>query len=369
MERPETQINLLIDAIYDAGATPSQWPSVIKSIAESAGAPGGVVFGFSKSRGLVFEYNGALDPLCADIFKLRHVNNAWVEGMARRPQNQVVISDSIISRRHLMQSAFYDEVLKPQNLAHGALATLTAGSDVEIQFSVQKPIRRGAFSSRELTTLRRLLPHVRRALGVSLRLRAQDSCAGTAGSLIDLFGCPAFTLDRRGSLVNTNCQAELLATSGTLPLSHNGLKWSDPSEHRRYLMATKDVMENAGMSALVLTQGTTRFELVFAALKTSAAPTYRYPPGRTAVVIALVTARSEHAYLLVDRDGPLARTLTDAERRVASAAALGISNAAVAQALGISLNTVKTHLRHVYHKLGVRRQSELVLLLNRANAD
>ena len=82
-----------------------------------------------------------------------------------------------------------------------------------------------------------------------------------------------------------------------------------------------------------------------------------------------MTARSEHAYLLVDRDGPLARTLTDAERRVASAAALGISNAAVAQALGISLNTVKTHLRHVYHKLGVRRQSELVLLLNRANAD
>ena len=346
MERPETQINLLIDAIYDAGATPSQWPSVIRSIAESAGAPGGVIFGFSRTRGLMFEYNGALDPHCSDIFKLRHANNAWVEGMARRPQNHLVISDSIISRRQLMQSEFYDEVLRPQHLAHGALATLTAGSDVVIQFSVQKSIQSGSFTSRELTTLRRLVPHVRRALGVSLRLPARHTSAGRAPTAIDLFGCPAFTLDRRGELVEANYQAQLLATSGILPLSKNGLKWSDLSQHRRCLIAMKDVVGGAGLRALVISQGITRFELVFAALKTGAAATYAHAPDTPAVVIALVTARSSHEYM-VDVDAPLARTLTDAERRVATAAASGISNAEIAQALGISLNTVKTHLRRV----------------------
>jgi len=60
--------------------------------------------------------------------------------------------------------------------------------------------------------------------------------------------------------------------------------------------------------------------------------------------------------------------LTVAERRVATIAASGISNAEIAGVLGISLNTVKTHLRRVYSKLDVKRQSELVLRLNRADA-
>jgi DNA-binding CsgD family transcriptional regulator len=57
--------------------------------------------------------------------------------------------------------------------------------------------------------------------------------------------------------------------------------------------------------------------------------------------------------------------LTVAERRVAAIAASGLSNAEIASVLAVSLNTVKTHLRRVYSKLDVKRQSELVLRLNR----
>jgi DNA-binding CsgD family transcriptional regulator len=368
MERRQINYDLLIDAIYDAGASPSLWPSVISSIAASAGAQGGVVFGFSKSRGLVIEYNGALDPLCAEIFKLRHTNNAWVQGMAQRPQNQLVASDSIIKRRDLMQSEFYDEVLRPQQIAHGALATLTAGFDIEIQFSVQKSIRDGPFTSRELSTLRRLVPHVRRSLGVSLRLPPRASPADRASTAIDLFGCPAFTLNRRGELVEINHQAQLLATSGMLPLSKGGLNWSGPSEHRRFLMAMKDVVRGAALRALVIAQETTRFELICAALK-NGGQTYGQAAGAPAVVVLLVNARSAHASHSSERHSALAKTLTEAERRVTKAAASGISHAEIARALGISLNTAKTHLRRIYHKLGVKRQAELVLLLNRVDAD
>lgn len=51
--------------------------------------------------------------------------------------------------------------------------------------------------------------------------------------------------------------------------------------------------------------------------------------------------------------------LTGQERTVASLAAEGLSNAGIAQSLGISARTVAHHLQHVYAKLGVSGRQEL----------
>ena len=60
--------------------------------------------------------------------------------------------------------------------------------------------------------------------------------------------------------------------------------------------------------------------------------------------------------------------LTGAELRVAVALMPGTPAPAVAVALGIGLQTVKTHLRHIFQKTGTARQAELVALLWRMSA-
>ena len=52
--------------------------------------------------------------------------------------------------------------------------------------------------------------------------------------------------------------------------------------------------------------------------------------------------------------------LTAQERRVAELVATGRSNQQIAQQLSVSVNTVETHLKHVFAKLGVRSRLELV---------
>ena len=51
--------------------------------------------------------------------------------------------------------------------------------------------------------------------------------------------------------------------------------------------------------------------------------------------------------------------LTPSERRVAAMAAEGISNKEIAQALYVTVNTVESHLRHVYRKLDIKSRSQL----------
>ena len=57
--------------------------------------------------------------------------------------------------------------------------------------------------------------------------------------------------------------------------------------------------------------------------------------------------------------------LTDREREVAALVCDGLPNKTVAQKLNVSEGTVKTHLHHIFQKLGVHDRAKLpVVLLN-----
>jgi DNA-binding CsgD family transcriptional regulator len=56
-------------------------------------------------------------------------------------------------------------------------------------------------------------------------------------------------------------------------------------------------------------------------------------------------------------------SLTAAERRVAYLIANGHTNKSTAKSLSISINTVGTHLRSIYSKLGVQSRVQLVNIL------
>jgi DNA-binding CsgD family transcriptional regulator len=55
--------------------------------------------------------------------------------------------------------------------------------------------------------------------------------------------------------------------------------------------------------------------------------------------------------------------LTQAEAKVALAASSGLNIPETANRLGVSINTIKTHLRRVFAKTGTSRQTELARLI------
>lgn len=71
---------------------------------------------------------------------------------------------------------------------------------------------------------------------------------------------------------------------------------------------------------------------------------------------ALAAAGQEH-----DEGTALLSGLTDREREILACAAVGQSNKDIADRLCLSVDTVKTHLHHIYRKLSVHGRVEAVL--------
>jgi LuxR family maltose regulon positive regulatory protein len=57
----------------------------------------------------------------------------------------------------------------------------------------------------------------------------------------------------------------------------------------------------------------------------------------------------------------LVEQLTDREAMVLTLLPTRLSNAEMAERLGVSLNTLKTHIKHIYRKLAVTGRSEAVI--------
>ena len=95
--------------------------------------------------------------------------------------------------------------------------------------------------------------------------------------------------------------------------------------------------------------------------------------GLELAVLALVERASFDADARVPEAGPpgvgtgggatlgVVRELAATERRVAALVAQGRTNREIAAAMFVTENTVQTHIRHVFRKLGLRSRTELAV--------
>jgi DNA-binding NarL/FixJ family response regulator len=71
---------------------------------------------------------------------------------------------------------------------------------------------------------------------------------------------------------------------------------------------------------------------------------------------------------MLDRAAGSLRSLSTREAQVLHSLAHGLSNKEIAAALGLSVGTVKTHLRHIFRKLGVSDRTSAAVAVLRGSA-
>jgi DNA-binding CsgD family transcriptional regulator len=242
---------------------------------------------------------------------------------------------------------------------------LSLGDRELLTLAFYRSERRPVFGSAERRLLDQLTPHVARGLEIGLRLERLDAERRAAQAALDELTVGIALLDETGRVLHVNRTLAGLAEAGDgLSIAGEGLRAADPSTAAslRNLIA-RAVDRHTPSGGAVPIERAARYRplhVVVAPIRQNGGERTWGVPARA---IVLVSDPERHAVVPAE----LLRAaygLTDAEARVATRIGHGTALEVIAEELGISLSTVRNHLKQIFEKTGTHRQAELVRLLH-----
>ena len=172
-----------------------------------------------------------------------------------------------------------------------------------------------------------------------------------------------FERDRRFSLVATSKTAEgFLETCLRVPVDLGIVEWTIPQLGAERLLA---ILRDRPQAPRIIVYAASNDPDVPRRAMAAGAAAFcsRDAPQEQLVDIAATVGMGRMVFPFMDVRG-LKRdpreSLTEREKSMLAALAKGRTNTELATDLGISINTVKFHLRNLYEKLGLRNRSQAI---------
>jgi DNA-binding CsgD family transcriptional regulator len=320
----------------------------------------------NRQRFVAFSFKGRLSEEADRAYRERHVANPHAEVMNYSPVGKIVRSDDILPLEDLRRTAFYNEVLRVQDVAHMAMVPLAAKEHFQVGCTICRTERQGPFGTEELRFISQLYRHLSRALLLGFRLEGYKALQRAEFHVLDRLSAAVILLDRSARVTFANTAARAMtASDGPLRL-HNTVRRANSAPHVHQLSE----LLNAAVcgDTLVRTMSLPHphdgrlFTVLVSSLRSHDIDRFGGFGLRDAAAMVVIHDP------LRSMDIPVewvmdAYGLTQAEARVALCTASGATIPETAYSLHVSPNTVKTHLRKVFAKTDTNRQAELARLL------
>jgi DNA-binding CsgD family transcriptional regulator len=230
--------------------------------------------------------------------------------------------------------------------------------------------KQARFEERDRTVLRLLAPHYCRSLTIADALSLKSLKSQTLEATLESVAAGVYLLARDGGVVHMNqAAAGQVAAGGALSISGNRLVPVDGAAAAHLALALGDAARRetrlppSGRAIAIPGNSGGGFIATVLPLDGGRRSAVARPLAAIAVVFVqdprAITPLPGEAFATLYR-------LTSAEIRVTLAMATGLQPQEVADTLGNSLPTVKSHLARIFEKTGTTRQADLVALLTRA---
>ncbi|KQU65743.1 hypothetical protein ASC75_11045 [Aminobacter sp. DSM 101952] len=348
-----------IDQIYEASFVPEKWPTLLEGLAHAVEGMGGYLFTISQGAS-AFAASEAVAPHVEAFMR-----EGWMAVNTRAARASALAHPGFITdldaftEEELDSEPIYRDFLRPRGMGWAAGTHIPLPTGDVLSFNLERRTVRGPFERHYVDSLDRMRPHLARAAMVSARMGLEKAHAGA--DALEALGLPAAVLGAHG---------QLLACNG---LMHELIPATiqDGTGRARITDKKADALLENALTALAA--GTRR------GIVQSFPITGR--DGKPSSVAHLLPVRGSvhdlfsriHCILVImPLPGPGAPPanvlqalfdLTPSEARIASALADGRSIDAISTDFGIARETVRTHLRSIFAKSGVSKQSALVRLL------
>jgi DNA-binding CsgD family transcriptional regulator/PAS domain-containing protein len=367
----EDRAHRLIDLIYAASLNSDVWQQVAEGISEIfSDSP--VMLGFvipGEAVGPRYVV-GVEEPYRSSHVEHLFKDVPWSTRYMYKFKDHWGDLGEVIGHVDLAKTELYTDWLKPQGLA----AAWTVGHTIcDAQgeplggFSVfpregAPPLTREQFAEADA-----LIPHLRRAFEVHRTMQGVKSVQLALAEAIDRLPTGLVLLDAKRRVVVQNRGAErILAANDGFRIDRHGPSADDARENATFQKLIADAIDArggqelraAGFVAVSRPSGERSYAVMVTPLLAA--------PGKggmsDAVVAIFVADPSARIFA-----GPEALTelyqLTHSEAELVRLLASGLSLEEAADKRGVSLNTARSHLKHVFAKTDTSRQGELVRLI------
>lgn len=362
----------LIENIYSTIADPANWRTVISELTASTNSRSARLLIMNADATRVdssFKYN--IDEKYHRQYVEHYVNTCpWRPEMRKKRPGRFYSSYLHFScpQPDFYHSEFYNDWAGPQDIHHGAAATIFQDSDRTVQLLVQRTQGQGHYNEVDTTLLNDFVPHFQQAFQLAGQVAESQARAQAIEVAAGTEILPFILLDFSLRPIHCTPSAEALFNAeSTLLLTKEQLRLAD-REHDQLL-------QRLLMKCLIAADSRT-FDTMGGSLEVPRAegsnlhlrvkPVHPDVPlwgGRSAGYVAVYVYDPE-AGIPVDREslGEL-YALSKAEIRVAIELLATPDPAEVAKRCFISLHTVRSHLKAIFAKTDAKNQAELIKLL------
>jgi DNA-binding CsgD family transcriptional regulator len=266
---------------------------------------------------------------------------------------------------------FYRKIMKPNGWRYPLAIFFWEGDRLLAHAGIARAAEHGDFTDAEVRLLEAWYPHFEIALRRVLQFdKVRGERAPLEASLRNA-PLPTAALDWNLAVIFTNkvaASASALWIPGAEDPRVVQPEFTLPTEIREGCLRLRGYMEKAVAEDLVA-EVQRQVTVAHPAREGFRAVINLLPPGSGQFAQPHFLVAFHHP-LETGADGAKAAAalsqLSAAERSVALEAAKGMDNSQIAAALGISVNTVRAHLRNIFPKLGIQSRAQLAALLKLA---
>jgi DNA-binding CsgD family transcriptional regulator/PAS domain-containing protein len=362
----------LIGGIYDCVIAPEQWTRVLNEIRMEFGFTSAVLsacslinprFGVNAAAGTdpVESLTQTSIEYAADIVEL------WggVERIRQYPLGEPIIRSHAVPEEIILGNRYHREWTMPRGLLDAVGVALVRDKTMIGNVAFGQHQSDGAIEDAQVSGLRVLAPHMRRAVTISNLFDMKTVEAATFSATVETLTAGVVLVDEDSKIVHSNAAATAMLAAGDPILTRHGRiavqsAATTTSLQSAIAQAAKDeaALGQKGIGIPILREGGD--PLVIHVL-----------PLRRGHMRAGLVQRAAAALFVASASGPpqlphdalvQLYDLTPAEIRIFELICDGQTRDAISSQLGVSVSTVKTHLFHVFEKTGCRRQVDLVRL-------
>jgi DNA-binding CsgD family transcriptional regulator len=354
--------------IYDAALDPKLWPSALESIRDFVGGFAANFFWQDVSRqdAGVFYCIGVEQSYLTSYFSTYAKLNPLYPSAAFLDTGQIFEGDDIVPWPEMVQTRFYKEWMQPQGMTNSVAVNLEKSVTNVAALAVLRRKSDGPIDPAARRRMSLIVPHMIRGASIGHLIGRQTLESARLTDAFNSLASAVFLLESSGRIVFHNDPATRLLTAGFIKDVGGFLRFSEPeANHLLYKALLGDSsaerrLDTNGTAIVLNVQEKSRW-LAHVLPLTSRA---RHASGLHDLATTAVFLR-EAGLNIPSPIENLSKSfnLTATETRILLSVVEIGGVPEIAAALGISQQTVKTHLKRVFGKTGTRRQADLVKLM------